>query len=83
MNNKIDINQLVELAAKHQAAQQPQQVRSGITYCELLSVVLVTLKCLDLIYCSWLVPFLPLAIPFIIYGIILIVGIIKANYFKQ
>ena len=75
------MNQLMELAVKHQAMQQPQQVKSGITYCELLSVVLVTLKCLGLISCSWVVPFLPLAIPFVLYGIILIVGIIKTNFF--
>lgn len=82
MNNKIDMNQLMELAVKHQAMQQPQQVKSGITYCELLSVVLVTLKCLGLISCSWVVPFLPLAIPFVLYGIVFILGIIKAKFFR-
>lgn len=82
MNNKIDMNQLMELAVKHQAMQQSQQVKSGITYCELLSVVLVTLKCLGLISCSWVVPFLPLVIPFVLYGIIFIFGIIKAKFFR-
>lgn len=82
MNNKIDMNQLMELAVKHQAMQQPQQVKSGITYCELLSVVLVTLKCLGLISCSWIVPFLPLTIPFVLYGIVFILGIIKAKFFR-
>ena len=53
MNNKIDMNQLMELAVKHQAMQQPQQVKSGITYCELLSVVLVTLKCNITIFISF------------------------------
>lgn len=81
MNNKIDMTQLMELAAKYQAAQQPQQVKSGITYCELLSVVLVTLKCLGLITCSWIVPFLPLLIPFVFYIIIFVAGIIKAKFF--
>lgn len=83
MNNKIDMTQLMELAAKQQAMQQPQQVRSGITYCELLSIVLVTLKCLGLISCSWIIPFLPLIIPFVLYGAVLIIGILKTKFFNK
>lgn len=83
--NNIDINQLVELAAKHQAQQsmQSNQASRGISYCELLSIVLITLKCLNLIACSWVVPFLPLAVPFVLYGIVLLVGFIKSKFFSK
>lgn len=85
MNNKIDMNnmeQLMQLANQ----QQPQQIRGNeknIGYCELLSLVLVTMKCLGFISCNWLVPFLPVLVPFILYIFIVFYGFIKNKFLKQ
>lgn len=82
--NNFDMSQLVELAMKQQQAQQMSQPsRSGLSYCECLSLILITLKCLGTISCSWLIPFMPLLIPFVLYGVVVLAGYLKAKFFTK
>ena len=81
MNNKIDYKQLAQLAAQVQPQHQESSSKS-LSYCEVLSVVLVVLKAMGYISCSWIIPFTPLIIPFILYAIILGAGFIKTKFFN-
>ena len=62
MNNNIDMTQFMQAAI-----QQRQQQSKGLSYFELLSLILVTLKCMGIITCSWIWPFFPVFIPMIVY----------------
>lgn len=53
-----------------------------LTYCEVLSLILVTLKCLGLISCNWVVPFIPIILPIIFYGILFGIGAIRTLFNK-
>ena len=81
MNNNIDINQLM------QAAIQQQQMRSsdkkGLSYCEILSLILVTLWCTGHITCSIIVPFIPLLVPVVIYLVVFIIAFINRKVSKK
>jgi hypothetical protein len=80
MNNRLDYKQLAQLASQI----QPQQTTpaKSLSYCEVLSVVLVILKAMGYITCSWIVPFIPLIIPVVLYAIVLIFGFIKGKFFN-
>ena len=80
MNNRLDYKQLAQLTSQV----QPQQAApaKSLTYCEVLSVVLVILKAMGYISCSWVVPFIPLIIPVMLYLIVLAFGFIKSKFFN-
>ena len=63
----------------------PTNSTSGrpLNYCEVLSLILITLKCLGLISCNWFVPFIPLLLPLAFYGLLLLIGIARATFFKK
>jgi hypothetical protein len=77
MNNNIDMTQFMQAAI-----QQRQQQSKGLSYFELLSLILVTLKCMGIITCSWIWPFFPVFIPMIVYVSILVFGLIKSFFVK-
>lgn len=79
MNNNL--NSLVQTLASQQV--QQQQPNKTITYFELLSLLLVAIKGFGFIDCSWIVPFIPVIIPLVFYGIVLLVGFIKMKYFSK
>lgn len=81
MNNKIDYKQLAQLASQVQPQQLPTPSK-GLTYCEVLSVVLVILKAMGYLSCSWIIPFVPLIIPAVLYMIVLSVGFLKTKFFN-
>ena len=81
MNNKIDYKQLAQLTSQVQPQQQAAPAKS-LTYCEVLSVALVVLKAMGYLTCSWIVPFVPLIIPVILYVIVLGAGFLKAKFFN-
>lgn len=54
-----------------------------LNYCEVLSLILVTLKCMGIITCSWIVPFIPLIIPIVFCGLFLALGVLKAMFSKN
>lgn len=80
MNNNLNMNQLMQAAINQQ--QQVQQ-RRALSYCEILSLILVLMKCMGFIACSWWVPFAPLAIPVIVWGAVLLLGFIRTKFFKN
>lgn len=80
--NNIDMNQILQAAMLQQQQNQNQSKSSSITYWELLSLILLVLKCIGYISCSWIWVFFPLLIPFIFYTIIFIFGYIKVKFFK-
>lgn len=80
MNNNL--NSLMQTLASQQVQQQ-QQPNKTITYFELLSLLLVAIKGFGFIDCSWIVPFIPVIIPLVFYGIVLLVGFIKMKYFSK
>lgn len=55
----------------------------GLSYLEALSLILVTLKCMGIITCSWLVPFIPVIAPIALYSLVVGFGIIKAMFSKK
>ena len=81
MNNKIDYKQLAQLASQVQPQQLPTSSKS-LTYCEVLSVVLVVLKAMGYLSCSWIIPFVPLIVPAVLYMIVLSVGFLKTKFFN-
>lgn len=78
-NNQIDMTQLLQAAMQQR---QVQQGNKGLSYCEILSLILVTLKCMGIITCAWFWPFFPLCIPFIVYGIMMLIGFAKMKFIK-
>lgn len=81
MNNKIDYKQLAQLASQVQPQQLPTPSKN-LTYCEVLSVVLVVLKAMGYLSCSWIIPFVPLIVPAVLYIIVLSVGFLKTKFFN-
>ena len=81
-NKNIDMNQLLQAAMLQQQSQSQSQNKSSVTYWELLSLVLLVLKCIGYINCSWIWVFFPVFIPFIFYGIIFLCGYIKIKFFR-
>ena len=55
----------------------------GLSYLEALSLILVTLKCLGAITCSWIVPFIPVVMPIVLYGLIVVLGVVSKKFFKK
>jgi hypothetical protein len=81
-NKNIDMNQILQAAMMQQQSQSQSQNKSSVTYWELLSLVLLVLKCIGYISCSWIWVFFPVFIPFIFYGIIFLCGYIKIKFFR-
>lgn len=77
--NNIDITQLLQLAA---AQQQQNSQHKGVTYLQLMSIALLVLKCTGFISCAWFWVFFPVMIPWFFYTFILVVGFLKAKFFK-
>jgi hypothetical protein len=78
--NQIDIGQLL----MQQATQQPTPTRStSLTYFELLSLILVILKGLGYLSCSWIVPFIPICLPIVAYVVVTIISFIKVKFFTK
>lgn len=83
MNTKLDHKYLTQLAAQSQQQQMNNRnSQSNLTYFEVLSLVLIVLKATGYIACSWLVPFVPVIIPIVLYVFVFIAGIVKAKFFK-
>lgn len=79
-NNQIDIGQLL----MQQAPQNSTPTRSvGLTYFDLLSLILVVLKGLGYLSCSWIVPFIPICLPIVAYVIVTIISFIKIKFFTK
>ena len=81
MNKNIDMNQLMQAALQQQQMRAPE--RRGLSYCEILSLILVVMWCMGHIVCPVYVPFIPLAIPFIVYGIVFFAGYISKKFSKK
>ena len=80
-NNQIDVSQLLQAAMQQRQVQQAGG--KSLSYCEILSLILVTLKCMGIITCAWFWPFFPLCIPVIAYGIVMLVGYLKVKFSKR
>ena len=79
-NNQIDIGQLL----MQHATQNSTPTRSvGLTYFDLLSLILVVLKGLGYLSCSWFVPFIPICLPIVAYAIVTIITLIKIKFFTK
>ena len=55
----------------------------GLSYLEALSLILVTLKCMGTITCSWIVPFIPVLAPIAIYSLFVAIGFLKTKFSKK
>lgn len=78
--NQIDIGQLL----MQQATQQSTPTRStSLTYFDLLSLILVILKGLGYLSCSWVVPFIPICLPIVAYVVVTIISFIKVKFFTK
>jgi hypothetical protein len=80
MNNKLNESQLESMMSM---MSQPTNNSKSLTYFEVLSLILFTLKCIGTITCSWIVPFIPLFIPFVFYILIVFIGFLKAKFFNK
>lgn len=65
-NPMIDMGQLL--------APTTQQKTVNLTYFDLLSLILVILKGMGYISCSWIIPFVPICIPIVAYFFVVFVG---------
>lgn len=77
-NNIVQQPQIPTILQANNAKIQPR----NLNYFEYLSLILVGAKAAGLLACNWLIPFLPVAAPFIFYGVILLIGIIKNKFFN-
>lgn len=75
--NTIDMTQL--LASQTQEAQK----KSSLSYFDILSLILVIMKAMGYISCSWIVPFIPICIPIIFYFVVLIISFCGNKFFKK
>jgi hypothetical protein len=55
----------------------------GLSYLEALSLILVTLKCMGTISCSWIVPFIPVLAPIALYSLVVAIGFLKTKFSKK
>lgn len=78
MNNGVDITQLLQMAA---AQQQQRTSSSSMGYFSWLSLILVALKGTGFIGCPWFWVFFPAVIPWLLCGLIIVVGFINAKFF--
>lgn len=81
MNKNIDINQLMQAAVQQQQMRGTE--RRGLSYCEILSLILVVMWCMGHLACPVYVPFIPLAVPFVVYGCVFLIGYIAKKFFKK
>ena len=77
-NNQIDVSKLFMQQA---ASMNQSQVK--LSYCDILSLILVVLKGLGYLSCSWVVPFIPLCVPIVAYIIVAIITVIKIKFFTK
>lgn len=77
-NNQIDVSKLFM-----QQAANMNQSQVKLSYCDILSLILVVLKGLGYLSCSWIVPFIPLCIPVVAYLIVVIFTVIKIKFFTK
>jgi len=77
MNNNIDTTQMLQMMM------QQRQTTKSLSYCEILSLILVALKGCGYIACNWIMPFVPLTVPFIIYIIVATIGFVKIKFNKN
>lgn len=59
-----------------------QQTKS-LNYFEYLSLILVVAKSCGLLNCNWVWPFVPAVMPFVLYGFIVVIGLIKNKFFTK
>lgn len=78
-NNGVDITQLLQMAA----AQQQQRSSSSMGYFSWLSLILVALKGAGVLGCSWFWAFFPVAIPWLFYSLIIMIGFVKTKFFTR
>lgn len=80
--NQIDIGQLLMQQSMQQST--PTTTRStSLTYFDLLSLILVVLKGLGYLSCSWIVPFIPICLPIVAYVVVTIISFIKVKFFTK
>lgn len=80
-NNQIDVSKLL---MQHAAGMnQPQMRSTHLTYFDILSLILVVLKGLGYLSCSWVIPFIPVCIPIVAYLVVTIITVIKVKFFTK
>ena len=81
MNQNIDITQLLQMAAaQHQKQQTPSK---GLSYWEALSIALIVLNATEFISIAWVWTVFPIFIPYICYGLIMLIGYIISKFVKR
>lgn len=83
MNNKIDMNQIMQAALQQQQLQQQNNKSiTWLSYWETLSIVLLILNAVGYISIGYIWVFMPIFIPIIVYIVILACGYIKNKFFN-
>lgn len=80
-NNQIDVSKLFMQQAANMS--QPQMRSTHLTYFDILSLILVVLKGLGYLSCSWVIPFIPVCIPIVAYLVVAIITVIKVKFFTK
>ena len=79
MNNGVDLMQLMQAASQ----QSHPAHKDNMNYFSWLSIVLVILKGMGYISCSWIWVFFPFVLPYVFLGIIAVIGICVSKIKKK